>query len=597
MIKSKKRTKLIIVAATLVMLSSGVRTVTANAATTSNASSIALSAVNDVATTSSNLTVSIIAHDNNSVTLAWEKPSNYNNISDYKVYVNGVLSGSANNNSASPARKFINNFYSDTSNSSAKNINMHNYIATGLTANTSYSFVVKAVDASGNVISTSSAITQSTDQTPTVYNVTSYGAAGNGSTLDTAAIQAAINACPSGGEVLLPAGETFKSGALWLKDNMIFRVDGTLLGSGNASDYISSAHPVSTGSKNNALINAKGSSSSQSLKIVGTGTINGNGWKLGTPEAETGFMQATTVNTISTVQANGVLAASQYNLGLSEKLSSVSAYSTRSNLISLSNISNVYLGDGLTIENPSQQTIGSNNCPNMVINGLLDESYGCNNGDGIDFNSQGLIVMNSVFDTGDDDVNFAAGRGAVAEKNPPVSNIWIFNNYFGHGHGAVVAGSYTASQIENILAEDNVMNGTGSGLRCKSAKGIGGGAQNIYFRDSALSNITDGEGQPFIFTSAYSNSTATGSYTPASDLPIFKHIYVSNCTVNKAKSYGIFVAGLNGGEHTDIHFNNVSLSNTLGASLTYMTNSTFTNVTFPGTTNPWKLTNCSNVTY
>ncbi len=33
------------------------------------------------------------------------------------------------------------------------------------------------------------------------------------------------------------------------------------------------------------------------------------------------------------------------------------------------------------------------------------------------------------------------------------------------------------------------MNGTGSGLRCKSAQGIGGGAQNIYFRGSALKTL------------------------------------------------------------------------------------------------------------
>lgn len=234
----------------------------------------------------------------------------------------------------------------------------------------------------------------------------------------------------------------------------------------------------------------------------------------------------------------------------------------------------------------------------MIINGALVKTYGCNNADGIDFNAQGLIVTNSVFDTGDDDINFAAGRGLQAEETgSPVSNIWIFNNYFGHGHGAVVAGSYTASEIENILAEDNVMNGTGSGLRCKSAKGIGGGAQNIYFRDSALANINDGEGQPFIFTSAYTNSTATGSYTPAPDLPVFKHIFVNNCSVNGSKSYGIFVAGLQGGEHTDINFTNVSFANTLGADISYLTNSTFTNVTFPKMTNPWKVTNSQGVVY
>ncbi|WP_035795525.1 glycosyl hydrolase family 28 protein [Clostridium akagii] len=594
MIKFKTKTTLLTVAAAILMCPYGIRSYNVSAATVT--SSIASSAVSDATKPSNNLVVSVIAHDNNNITLAWEKPADYSTIANYNIYMNGKFIGNANNNTASQSKQYTDNFYNDTSNSSAVKTSMHNYIATGLTPNTAYSFVIKAVDTTGNVLSQSSTIVQSTDQIPTIFNVTSYGAVGDGTTIDTNAIQAAINACTSGGEVLIPAGKTFKSGSLWLKDNMILRVDGELLGSDNSQDYISSAHPVSKGSKNNALINAVGTSSVQSLKIIGTGIIDGSGWKQGTPQAGTGFPVALS-SSISTVKQNGDLAANQYNLGISEGLSSVQAYSTRSVLLSLSNISNVYLGDGLSFENPAQQTMQTAKCNNMVINGALVKTYGCNNADGIDYNAQGLIVMNSVFDTGDDDVNFSAGRGVQGEALPPVSNIWIFDNYFAHGHGAVVAGSYTAAGIDNILAEDNVINGTGSGLRCKSAQGIGGGAQNIYFRDSALKNITDGEGQPFIFTSAYTNSSATGSYTSAPDLPIFKHIFVSNCSVNGSKSYGIFVDGLNGGAHTDIHFNNVSFANTLGASLTYMTNSTFTNITFKGMTNPWTLTNCTNVTY
>lgn len=597
MIKFKLKTKAFIAASAILMSSYSIMPYNINAATTTtNISTIALSAVANTTTSSNNLVVSVVAHDNNTITLAWQKPANYNNVADYNVYANGKLIGTANNNKASQSKQFINNFYSDTSNSSAKKINMHNYIATGLSANTTYSFVVKAVDNNGNVLSTSATVVQSTDSVPSIFNVTNYGAIGNGSTNDTAAIQKAIDSCTAGGEVLIPAGKTFKSGALWLKDNMILRVDGELLGSDNAQDYISPNHPVTIGSKNNALINASGSNNAQSLRIVGTGVINGSGWKQDTPQAGTGFPVALK-SSISTVTQNGDLAASQYNLGLSKGLTSVQAYATRSNLLSLSNISNVYIGDGLSFENPSQHTIETNKCNNLVINGALIKTYDCNNADGFNFNAQGLIVMNSVFDTGDDDINFNAGRGTEGESLSPVQNIWIFNNYFAHGHGAVVAGSYTAAGINYILAEDNIMNGTGSGLRCKSAKGVGGGASNIYFRDSALKNITDGEGQPFIFTSVYKNSTATGSYTPAPDLPIFKHIFVSNCTINGSKSYGIYADGLQGGAHTDINFNNVSFTNTSGAYLDYLTNSTFTNVTFPKMTNPWtKEATCTGVT-
>ncbi|WP_234121584.1 glycosyl hydrolase family 28 protein [Clostridium hydrogenum] len=601
---NRQKTKLIISIAAVFISSYTMSAYKINAETlpsnsTGKIISIAKAAVASAATTDNNLAVSVIAHDNSTVTLAWQKPADYSNIADYNVYMNGKLIGSANNNKASSAKQFIDNFYNDSSNSSAVKINMHNYIATGLTPDTSYSFVVEAVDSNGNVITKSDAITQNTDKALTVLNVTDYGAVGDGTTLDTNAIQAAINACPQGGEVLIPAGKTFKTGALWLKDNMTLRVDGEILGSENPQDYISSNHPVAKGSPNNALINAVGTSSVQSLRIIGNGTIDGSGWKQDTP---VDGLPVSLKSSIATVTQNGILAANQYNLALKEGLSKTAAYSTRSNLLSISKVNNVYLGDGLSFENPSRHTIGTSSCNNMVINGALVKTYDCNNADGIDFTAQGLIVMNSVFDTGDDDVNFAAGRGLEGEKkSSPVSDVWIFNNYFAHGHGAVVAGSYTAAEIENILAEDNVLNGTGSGLRCKSAKGVGGGAQNIYFRDSALKNITDGEGEPFIFTSDYSDSGSVGGFTPAPDLPIFKHIFVSNCSVNGSKNYGIFVDGLEGGEHTDIHFTNVAFLDTEGASINYMTNSSFTNVTFNRSSahndpkSPWNITNSTNV--
>src|SRR5688572_16041994 len=53
-----------------------------------------------------------------------------------------------------------------------------------------------------------------------IYNVRDYGAKGDGKTLDTAAIQSAIDKCfhEKGGTVLIPAGD-FICGTLELKSN------------------------------------------------------------------------------------------------------------------------------------------------------------------------------------------------------------------------------------------------------------------------------------------------------------------------------------------------------------------------------------------
>ena len=73
------------------------------------------------------------------------------------------------------------------------------------------------------------------------YNVLDFGAKGNGVTLDTAAIQKAINAAAmdTNGQVLIPSGRTFLVSTLNLKAGIDFHLKGKLLISTNQSDYSS----------------------------------------------------------------------------------------------------------------------------------------------------------------------------------------------------------------------------------------------------------------------------------------------------------------------------------------------------------------------
>ena len=66
-----------------------------------------------------------------------------------------------------------------------------------------------------------------------------YNAKGDGITKNTAAIQKAIDDCPPGGTVKIPAG-TFLTGALVLKSNLSFYVasGGVLKGSTDTNDYL-----------------------------------------------------------------------------------------------------------------------------------------------------------------------------------------------------------------------------------------------------------------------------------------------------------------------------------------------------------------------
>ena len=73
-----------------------------------------------------------------------------------------------------------------------------------------------------------------------MYNICDYGAIGDGVTLNTSAIQNAIDDCNKngGGQVYVPPG-TFKSGTIWLKSNVELHISrgGVLLASDKLDDY------------------------------------------------------------------------------------------------------------------------------------------------------------------------------------------------------------------------------------------------------------------------------------------------------------------------------------------------------------------------
>jgi hypothetical protein len=115
-----------------------------------------------------------------------------------------------------------------------------------------------------------------------IYNIRDFGAKGDSKTLDTAALQAAIDACTrdGGGTVLVPSG-TFVIGTAELKSNVTLHLaaSATLLGSGNGKDYHAiSAIPLSGDSTlrdgNWALLFAV---EARNVTVEGPGTIDGQG--------------------------------------------------------------------------------------------------------------------------------------------------------------------------------------------------------------------------------------------------------------------------------------------------------------------------------
>ncbi|WP_421555987.1 glycoside hydrolase family 28 protein [Pseudomonas kitaguniensis] len=560
----------------------------------------------------SKVQVPTLAFDDQQIILVWEKPAEHADIKDYRVYANGTLLGSANanNDQVSPAKPYIDQFYrQDTANFHYR-VGIHSYTAQGLKPNTAYRFTVRSVDGSGKESADSAPVLQRTTHSPALFDVKTYGAKGDGNHLDTLAIQSAIDACTVGCKVLLPKG-TYKSGALYLKSNMTLEIaeGATLLGSERAEDYPLAGYiqyPYSTTVRPASLINAlprdpRQHQTFENIRIVGKGTLDGNGWKRKADAVdERGQALPVYVASDNTrYLQDGILAKAQVQQAVARGMNVKDAYGQmRSSLITLRNVKNVFYG-GFTVVNPAYHGIMNLETENVVLANTRHTTYDANNGDGIEFaNSKGAMVFNNLFDTGDDCVNFAAGTGADAVHQPPQEQAWIFNNYFRKGHGMVVAGSHTGAWIQNILAEDNVSDGTDAGLRMKSTNFMGGGARNVTFRDSAIRNTVK---QAFIFTLDYNDPNAKLDYRRSTIAGQFKDIRVNNVSVENAHGSAIEVKGdsLHNAYHEGLVFEDVRLRGAAGARIDGLKDSHFERVVFSqqGAANPWQISGSSGLSF
>jgi polygalacturonase len=109
-----------------------------------------------------------------------------------------------------------------------------------------------------------------------LYNIRDFGAVGDGATLDTTAVQSAIDTCTRerGGTVLVPAGD-FLIGTVELKSNVTLHLvpQGRLLGSPRRADY-SHGNGIPPGNGNVVMLFA---ANATNVAIEGRGTIDGDG--------------------------------------------------------------------------------------------------------------------------------------------------------------------------------------------------------------------------------------------------------------------------------------------------------------------------------
>lgn len=306
------------------------------------------------------------------------------------------------------------------------------------------------------------------------FNVTGYGAKGNGVTDDAKAIQRAIDACSAsgGGSVVFPSGKTFMAGPLHLKSNVDLHLqpNSVLLANPDEAVYTESAF---RGNRGEGMMWISGKDI-QNISITGRGRIDGNG---------VAFMGR--------------------ELSDSYELKPVTDFDPRPHVLTLVNASNVKI-NGVTIANSAYWTVHLVGCYDVAISDIsLLNNLKIRNGDGIDIDhSRKVRISNCFIESGDDCICLKNRR--EFEEYGPCEDVVVTNCIMTSRSCAVKIGSENMDAIRRVLFDNCIIT--------KSNRGIGiqnrdeGTVSDITFSNMTVdcrlfSDVWWGKSEPIYVTS------------------------------------------------------------------------------------------------
>jgi polygalacturonase len=368
-----------------------------------------------------------------------------------------------------------------------------------------------------------------------IFDVHEFGALGDGRTLDTAAIQKALDECGKSGGIVRFGPGTYLSKPIFLHSRTTMELDAgaMLIGTDEPGDYQNPERKdkAVTSASFLALINGKDLTD---VTIAGQGTIDGAGARWWVP-AE---------------------AARRKTPGFT---------TPRPRLILILRCKHLRVQD-ITLQNSPSFHLVPTECEDVVItNVTIKAPSNSPNTDAIDPSlCKNVLITACHIDVGDDNVAIKSGR-VLPGREFGCEDITVTDCVFLHGHGMSI-GSETTGGVRNITVRNCTFEGTENGIRIKSQRGKGGVVENIQFSDITMKNV-----DPAItFTCYYMNNSAgdavppvatneAGAQTVNARIPLYRNIHINNLTASCRRSAGT-INGLPDGLISDVVLENVQIA-------------------------------------
>ncbi|HZY74528.1 MAG TPA: glycoside hydrolase family 28 protein [Edaphobacter sp.] len=372
------------------------------------------------------------------------------------------------------------------------------------------------------------------------YLITDYGAVPDGTTVNTRAIQSAIDKCASsktGGVIVVPKG-IFLSGAIFLKQgvNLLVEKDGVLKGTTNIDDYplIQTRWEGTEQLWTSAFVNAE---SVSDLDISGEGTIDGSGEEW--------------------VQKNPYRRAAAIFGAESPSMRSTPppVRRGRPRLLGIQNSKRVRIAN-LNLHNQAVWCLFILYSEDVLADGLrITAEHNIPSSDGIDIDSSKHVRVNNVYiDVNDDCISIKSGKDADGLRvNRPAEDIIIENSHFAYGHGGVAMGSETSGGIRNVEVRNcTVDSGNWAPIRFKTQPSRGGVVENITYRNIKLHETK----QAFEFNLEWRMVPPIAP--PAAVLPVVRNVKIIDVS-GDVESVGI-IHGLAGSPIQGVTFKNCKIT-------------------------------------